>query len=570
MDATKRFLLTVDGWGRWVADPKAFLVVAPFWLVFSLLGVPNIGSPRVLVVAIVANTIALAGCYGLLLLSRVTVFSGAPYRRISVVSVVAVGAIIGAAKAVMTVSLIALGIPDPSYFDALPSRMLAAASTGAWLLPVLALFLTTRDRFLTERETLLRELTTSAYSPSPDFGGSVGTVASDVRRFADRALEDMENHSTPSSLRRYLRTSFQPQLQKITRQLMTDPATLMAGSSFLDLVAATIRSRSYPLQGVAIAHIVLTAPFVFFQVGLTEELGRVVISTGLLVFTLWLAKTLPAGGFTMGLTILVGGLVVWNVANELLAFVLFGPFGDIPFWLTAFANFTVALSHTVLLGAMRVATDQRKTIRSHLDTLLTEKYWQKDIDTLQSLHQRRALAQQLHGQLQSILLATLTRLKKNPEATDGGELKKELVTLSRQLSGTEQPSSATTVTLSRGLTVLSQRWEGILEVAHDTSGVSAFLSPEDVRTIIDVAEESVSNAVRHGMATAIDITIAAPPSRVSVIASDNGIGPRLGEPGVGSLLYSSLPGAEWSLTETADQSGAILEISWTTTTLTGS
>ena len=566
MDATKRFLVTVDGWGRWVADPKAFLVVAPFWLVFSLLGVPNIGSPRVLIVAILANTIALAGCYGLLLVSRVTVFAGADHRRISVVSVVAVGAIIGAAKAVVTVSLIAFGIPDPSYIEALPSRMLGATSTGAWLLPVLALFLATRDRFLTERETLLRELSSAARTPSPGFGRGEGTIVSDVRQFTDRALHDMGSHSTPSSLRHYLRTSFQPQLRKITRQLMADPATLLEGSSFLDLVAATIRSRSYTLRAVAIAHIVLTGPFVFFQVGLTETLGRAMISTSLLVFTLWIANALPAGGFTRGLTILVGGLVLWNVANELLAFALFGPFGDIPFWMTAFANFTVALSHTVLLGAMRVATDQRKTIRSHLDTLLTEKYWQKDIDTLQNLHQRRALAQQLHGQLQSVLLATLTRLKKNPGSTDGGELRRELMSLSRHLSGTEQPSSGTAVTLNHGLTVLGQRWEGILEVAYDTSGVSSFLDPEDVRAIIDVAEESVSNAVRHGMATAIDITIATSPACISVIASDNGIGPRLGEPGIGSLLYSSLPGAEWSLSENADQSGATLNISWTATT----
>jgi two-component sensor histidine kinase len=115
------------------------------------------------------------------------------------------------------------------------------------------------------------------------------------------------------------------------------------------------------------------------------------------------------------------------------------------------------------------------------------------------------------------------------------------------------------------LSVLSQRWKGILEVRWDTAGVSSSLSPDDVRAITDVAEESVSNAVRHGMANAIDITITTLPSRVSVIASDNGIGPRLGEPGVGSLLYSSLPGAEWSLTENADQSGSVLDISWSST-----
>lgn len=562
MDATRRFSETVNDWGRWVADPKAFLVIAPFWLVFSLLGVPNIGSPRVLLVATLANAIALAGCFGLLLLSRMTVFADTRQPRIGVVSVVTVGAIIGSAKAVMTVSLIAVGIPDPSYMDALPSRVLGAAATGAWLLPVLALFLTTRDRFLTERKTLLHELASAGATPSPDFAASLGAVAGDIRDFTDRALTEIEKQDTPAALRRYLRRNFQPQLRKATRQLMTDPATLMEGSSFLDLVATTIRIRSYPLSGVAIAHILLTGPFVFFQVGLAETLGRALISTGLLVSALWVAKSLPTGSFARGLTLLISGLSMWIVANELLAFALFGPFGDIPFWLTAFANFTVALSHMVLLGAMTVATDQHRTIRSHLDNLLTEKYWQKDIETLQSLRARRALAQQLHGKLQSILLATLTRLRKTPESTECEELNSELLLVSRQLSGTHHSPPLASVTLGDGLRKLGQRWEGLVAVSWDTSRVSADLGSADIRAIVDVSEESISNALRHGMATSVALTVATPVSRITVTAQDDGIGPRLGEPGVGSLLYSSLPQAEWSLTEDVDLAGAVLQVSW--------
>lgn len=560
MGAPKRFTLSVDGWGRWVADPKAFLVVAPFWLVFSLLGVPNIGTPRVLLVAVASNALALSVCFGLLMFFRHTVFAHRNHRRVSVVLVVAVGTLIGTAKAVTTVWLIALGLPDPDYVASLPSRILGAASTGAWLLPVSALFLATRARFLSEREQLLQEL--SSATVIRDNPQGLGAVATTVRDFADRTLSELGKPRTPAELRRYLRKVFQPQLRKITQQLVTDPATLMEGSSFRDLVAATIRSRSYPLAGVALVHIVLTGPFVFFQLGLAETLGRAVVSTGLLVFALWVLKKLPIGGFTTGLALLISLLAMWIVVNELIAFVIFGPFGDIPLWLTAFANFTVALSHTVLLGAMRIAADQQKSIRSHLDTLVTEKYWQRDIETLHSLRQRRALAQHLHGRIQSVLLATLTRLKKNPESADCQELISELDDLSRLLGNAESAPAITAVTLGDGLQELSRRWGGILTIDWITPRVSGPLAPEDIRAIIDVTEESASNAVRHGMATEITITVATSPSHITVTASDNGIGPRLGAPGVGSFLYSNLPGSQWSLTESADPSGATLKIGW--------
>jgi hypothetical protein len=563
MDAPKRLSFSVDGWGRWVADPKAFLVVAPFWLVFSLLGVPNIGSPRVLLVAILANTVALSGCFGLLMLFRHTVFSRREYGSVRALTVVAVGAFIGAAKAVMTVSLIAMLIPDPSYFDALLSRVLAAALTGAWLLPVSAVFLATRERFLTEREHLLREVSSVTLTPTPDYSFGSEDTAKQVREFVNRARVKLENHHTsPAQLRLYLRKVFQPHLRRMTRQLVTDPATLMEGSSFRDLVAITIRTRSYPLGGVALVHIILIVPFGVLQVGLAETLGRALISTGLLVSSLWALKNLPTGGFVRGLTFLLVGLSSWVVANELLAFAIFGTFGDIPSWMTAFTNFTVALSHTVLLGAVRVATDQNKTIRSHLDNLVTEKYWQKDIGTLRSLRQRRALAQHLHGRLQSVLLATLTRLKKDPASTDCRDLMSELESLSAHLPDYEETSAAPGVTLSDGLSELSQRWDGILAIDWSTSEAISFVRPEDFRAVVDVVEESVSNAVRHGMATAVDISIAISGSHITVVVTDNGIGPRLGQPGVGSFLYSSLPGAQWSLNENSDQSGATLQVTW--------
>lgn len=563
MTVTRPSLLSPASWGPWVAEPRSFVAVAPFWLIFSLLGVPGIGSPWVFGASVAANAVALSACFGVLIAARKTIFVNRERKRVRIFVVVGVGALIGVTKALITVSLIAALVPYPGYFASLPSRVLSSVSVGVLLLPVSAVFLATRERFRKDRELLLRQRASTASVASPEYREELAAVAKEVQSFMQRATVELEKRKTePAELRHYLREGLQRNLRKLTHDLTVDSASVLTRSATRDGVAIAIIAHTYPLVTVTMAYIALSAPFVLFQTGIAEGVGRTAISTTLLVSLLWAIRRIPISGLAATLGVLSSTLIAWSLLNELVAFLAFGPMGSFPFGITALANITVALAPILVLGAIAVATVDPETIRRHRDALLSEKYWQRDIWTLYAVREKRAVAQQLHGRLQNVLLATLYRLDKNPYSLDFKNLSQEMASLAKDLEEIRPHSSTDVTTLAEGLEELRHRWGEIIDVTVTIVSTEPAPSAERVREILDVAEESISNAVRHGMATSVSISIDTVQTRASLLAKDNGIGPRRGEPGVGTLLLSSLHGATWSLEENELESGATLTVRW--------
>ena len=71
-------------------------------------------------------------------------------------------------------------------------------------------------------------------------------------------------------------------------------------------------------------------------------------------------------------------------------------------------------------------------------------------------------------------------------------------------------------------------------------------SPESIGRIV---EEGISNAIRHGKATRIDIVVTTrPDGTCDVEITDNGTGPQGGKPGIGSALLHQASAGAWSLT----------------------
>lgn len=67
-------------------------------------------------------------------------------------------------------------------------------------------------------------------------------------------------------------------------------------------------------------------------------------------------------------------------------------------------------------------------------------------------------------------------------------------------------------------------------------------------TVGRVVEEGVSNAIRHGEATCIDVKVTIAKGKCHVVLTDNGSGPGRGKPGVGSALLHQSSGGDWTLT----------------------
>jgi anti-sigma regulatory factor (Ser/Thr protein kinase) len=91
-------------------------------------------------------------------------------------------------------------------------------------------------------------------------------------------------------------------------------------------------------------------------------------------------------------------------------------------------------------------------------------------------------------------------------------------------------------------------------------GSEVNVSIVDTRNIVHVVEEAFSNALRHGLATEATILLNSTPSEISLDVIDNGVGPRAGDPGLGSSLFNSIAGSNWSLSRGPEGIGAKLNL----------
>jgi anti-sigma regulatory factor (Ser/Thr protein kinase) len=74
--------------------------------------------------------------------------------------------------------------------------------------------------------------------------------------------------------------------------------------------------------------------------------------------------------------------------------------------------------------------------------------------------------------------------------------------------------------------------------------------------------EAVSNAVRHGLAKNLTITLEKLESiadHIEIVVEDDGLGPRSGKAGLGTELFNATSGVEWSLTA-GKTGGSVLRV----------
>ena len=184
--------------------------------------------------------------------------------------------------------------------------------------------------------------------------------------------------------------------------------------------------------------------------------------------------------------------------------------------------------------------------------------------------EKRRVALLLHGPVQGRLaaVALLLRLEAGDDAPGSSRthvrerclsvLDQVVVDLTHVLDGTfddEQP-------LNDRLGQLAARWRGLVTVSisADPSVISSVSEDPVLRLwTFDIVEEGINNAVTHGNATRIDVTIRADDGLLEVCVSDDGTGCSEGSsPGLGLASIGRAP-ARWSLSA-GQVGGAMLTV----------
>jgi hypothetical protein len=305
------------------------------------------------------------------------------------------------------------------------------------------------------------------------------------------------------------------------------------------------------------ACIVVAVPASFLLLTPRSGIPAVIAAVGVLALTLvagrWWLRRLPD---VSALVAWVAILAVLVIAATLVAVTVAIVARDDP---SAGVFIGPGVFAVVMFGLL-IATASMMRLRMAESTALLvgatrQLRWTLARVNTQQWEQAGRLSRALHGPVQSLIHARVQRLRQQAAADPGAQI--DVLHLRAELQQA-LASALTPQHAARDLPELfgelAGTWSGVADIAW------AFISPAQGRlqadplcalAISDLAVEAVSNAVRHGRARRVDITISLEGSDLAVLrVVDDGVRGQQSAPGLGTTLLTQCT-VDWSLSSAA-------------------
>lgn len=198
----------------------------------------------------------------------------------------------------------------------------------------------------------------------------------------------------------------------------------------------------------------------------------------------------------------------------------------------------------VLVVMSRVALTTASNNRAEVEELLGAN----NASELALLNrQRRELANQLHGEIQSRLM-TISLKNTSSSEFDNEVTIQELTQIAELIDrGPKQNLS-----FDQSIERLKRLWARFVELEIEID--KDFNTEGQENLVYSIIEEGVSNALKHGLANEVKIQLL---KHGKILITDNGIGPTKGTAGLGSRLIQS-GSDQWSLTPGEDGGSVLL------------
>lgn len=221
--------------------------------------------------------------------------------------------------------------------------------------------------------------------------------------------------------------------------------------------------------------------------------------------------------------------------------------------------FVVIAFYWAILSFGTAAIKRRQIIETDLKSTRAALQFELMQQQVQLDQLRESLSEYLHGEVQSRLASTALRLditadalSQSTEQSVAAEAVNDAIATLDQI--TNEATSLSGKTLEPSFTMAIDEvvrvWSGLIDVfveIDETVLPAIAESPACAMTVVSLAGESITNAVKHGAAERVDITINLDGDAIVFEAIDDGIGPPTTvEPGIG--LSKNLRGAlRWEL-----------------------
>ncbi|MFM1966072.1 MAG: hypothetical protein RL134_1797 [Actinomycetota bacterium] len=557
--ATERLPLQARLGGRWFGSWAVWGISMPFGLL--ILASDLVASTSVTRLAQWLVVWAFAGLVtaAILAVLQLTVLRTRVERPISVRASVAMGGVFGLCYG-LSLWLGALLVGGSSVAP-WPLRVFVVVIIGMWWIPLLTVAI---DLVVSERQQRRRDIDDLVAVEAlrlreadvlremrEEISGDVREALDPVRQRVDAAVIEAQSGegAFDPGLAGALRDVADSSVRPLSRELWRPAAGRYPRVPWNAVFWRTIRTQPLRTYLLAILAFLGDGLFVIADRGWRVGGAYSLISVGavLLICATFnaLMRRWPqqhAGIFVSAMvTLQILNVVVWRWREW-----AWGPQGSLWILVVSLGLSVLAILITSGFGSWRSEMhEMRDAFRASVDA--------ETISALARGHRvadvTREVARELHGSVQTRLVACAM-------AMDRASNEGDRVALAAALAEAQE-ALAIPLSVPAGATSVADEVRRKIALWGDLCDFTSSVDPRvegaaQAEVIGRIVEEGLTNAVRHGAATAVEVRVEVVSDGVLVQVSDNGSGPQGGDAGLGSAMLDQATGRRWDLVRSGD------------------
>lgn len=567
MTPTPRLNVSQSIGGRWLTYAPPYAWLLPLWFSGSLLSTNNLNSWNEFLTVALINVFALGVVCVEFLVVRQTLWRKSLRREGTThpALVVLGGVLFGITKAGLTVFLSErlLGIES----NELLGKAIASTALAIIVVCIVPLALSQLELYQKQRTELIHRIVSRELTQETELTLATHQL---LENFVTRSLSTLDRvKSDLSSLPQVLDELREKQVRPLSHEIWKREQQKIPQFTLVSLITVSFARLHFVLWPVVLGFVLLMGPSQIQQYGLLTGLTALAVQALVIFGGLALANTLRPATRATGILTFITTNVALTAVIAIGTTTLFGPIPHFQPLQAALAVFQVLATLTFFTSVYSLT---RKTHRAVEQDLLSysPQLAEEDLARAQRSRADRELAQLLHSQVQNVLLAKSLALKETLNApgisaSARDHIARQTMAEVEEYLSTLSPSSPALPAESplERLVIVVERWSPVVEVTHNLDSVELSQSLLHHTELLEsILNEALANAVRHGLARHIDIRVEARESHFNATVLDDGVGPRQGEPGLGTMLFLSIPGSQWSLTPQASGQGSQLRLTF--------
>lgn len=433
-----------------------------------------------------------------------------------------------------------------------PDRLFGGIFSCTILVFAITILGTARQRFTQTRENLLA---INVLQKS-----DMGVIPDEVRQFVDvtrSKIAQLPRESKWGDIKEIINQIISNDLRPLSHKLWELEDRKLQSFSLKSLFFRASNDHFYRPHLVIPIWFLTTLPLYVVDFGLSTGLEMGLIRAALLLGVLLVAGQIK----TSSPSLQIAKLVITVLAFDFLQIVVgrsLLDFGDQTIELRNVLAALIWISELIILVGMSWALfESGANVRAQLDQVDRELGLRHSPAAGAEILRSRKLARHLHGQVHNRLLA-LIGAEELHEKTQREEF---LSSVDLVLQSALDPLDTPIISAKELEDSILAQWSELVDLNLEFLPAEMVLTPATWALALGVVEEGVANAVRHGFASSVKISIVSTGSDVIISIRDDGTGPRQGSPGIGSAFFNAIS-SEWILKNTG--SGSQLRLVLTT------